>query len=167
VAELARRGTPYTGLLYAGLALTTMGPQVIEFNARFGDPETQSVLARLRSPITGLLRAEPANWSQEAAVTVVVAAAGYPARPRLGDEIGGLAQAAAVPGVTVLHAGTKQDGAGRVVSSGGRVLAITATGGDLAAAREGAYEAVARIRLAGAQFRTDIAAAAAAGARAS
>ena len=163
VAELARRGTPYTGLLYAGLALTAAGPQVIEFNARFGDPETQSVLARLHSPLTGLLAAQPARWSDEAAVTVVVAAAGYPGRPRLGDEVGGLAQAGAVPGVTVLHAGTTRDSGRRVVSSGGRVLAVTATGSDLAAARAGAYEAVGHIRLPGAQFRTDIAAQAAAG----
>lgn len=158
VTELGHRGTPYSGLLYVGLALTATGPKVIEFNARFGDPETQSVLARLRSPLTRLLAAEPAEWSDEAAVTVVVAAAGYPAQPRLGDEIGGLAQAAAVPGVTVLHAGTKRDAAGRVVSSGGRVLGITATGTDLAAARAAAYEAVDQIRLPGAQFRTDIAA---------
>jgi phosphoribosylamine--glycine ligase len=163
VAELARRGTPYTGLLYAGLALTPAGPQVIEFNARFGDPETQCVLARLRSPLTGLLAAQPAVWSEEAAVTVVVAAEGYPGRPRLGDEVGGLAQAGAVPGVMVLHAGTTRDGAGRVVSSGGRVLAVTATGSDLTAARVAAYEAVGHIRLPGAQVRTDIAADAAAG----
>jgi phosphoribosylamine--glycine ligase len=172
VDELRRRGTPFSGLLYAGLALTSRGVRVVEFNARFGDPETQVVLARLRTPLGEVLRAAatgrlaglPAlSWSEEAAVTVVVAAHDYPAAPRTGDPITGLDEAAEVKGAYVLHAGTALDDAGRVVSAGGRVLSVTATGADLAEARERAYDAVARIDLPGGQHRTDIAAAAAAG----
>jgi phosphoribosylamine--glycine ligase len=172
VDEMARRGTPFTGLLYAGLALTSRGLRVIEFNARFGDPETQVVLARLRNPLGGLLLAaatgtlaevEPLTWHSGAAVTVVVAAAGYPGAPRTGDLVEGLDAAAAVDGVHVIHAGTTRDAAGQVVSAGGRVLCLTATGPDLAQARDRAYRAVAAIRLSGALHRTDIAAAAAAG----
>jgi phosphoribosylamine--glycine ligase len=170
VDELARRGTPFAGLLYAGLALTSRGTRVVEFNARFGDPETQVVLARLRTPLGGLLRAAatgrlhevgPLDWSDEAAVTVVVAAAGYPGPPRSGDELTGLAEADALDGVAVLHAGTTVDDAGRVVVSGGRVLSVVGTGPDLAAARDRAYAGVDRIGLAGGHHRTDIAAAAA------
>ncbi|MFI9269942.1 phosphoribosylamine--glycine ligase [Kitasatospora sp. NPDC052896] len=167
VDELRRRGTPFSGLLYAGLALTSRGTRVIEFNARFGDPETQVVLARLRTPLAGVLLAaaqgrlaelEPLRWREEAAVTVVVAAEGYPAAPRSGDVIEGLAEAEAADGtVYVLHAGTRTDQDGRVVSAGGRVLSVTATGADLAQARERAYAGVAEIRLAGSQHRTDIA----------
>jgi phosphoribosylamine--glycine ligase len=167
VAEMTRRGTPFSGLLYAGLALTSAGPKVVEFNARFGDPETQVVLARLRTPLAGLLHAAatgqlaahpPLEWSDEAAVTVVVAASGYPAAPRTGDVIAGLAAAAGVPNVHVLHAGTRRVGAD-VVSAGGRVLSITASGPDIAAARASAYDAVGRIDLPGSHYRTDIAAA--------
>ncbi len=157
VAEMARQGTPYTGLLYAGLALTSRGLRVVEFNARFGDPETQVVLARLRTPLTQVLRGTTPEWSDEAAVTVVVAAPGYPSTPTLGGEIRGLAEADAVPGVTVLHAGTKRVADGRVVSTGGRVLSVTGVGSDLAAARQSVYEAVARISLGGSHHRTDIA----------
>ncbi|MGC0312182.1 phosphoribosylamine--glycine ligase [Kitasatospora acidiphila] len=167
VDELRRRGTPFSGLLYAGLALTSRGTRVIEFNARFGDPETQVVLARLRTPLAGVLLAaandtladlEPLRWSEEAAVTVVVASEGYPAAPRTGDVIDGLAEAEAADGTAwVLHAGTKADEQGRVVSAGGRVLSVTAIGKDLAQARERAYQGVAEIRLAGSQHRTDIA----------
>ncbi|GAA1966729.1 phosphoribosylamine--glycine ligase [Kitasatospora viridis] len=166
VDELRRRGTPFSGLLYAGLALTSRGTRVIEFNARFGDPETQVVLARLRTPLAGVLLAsangtladlEPLRWDEGAAVTVVVAAEGYPAAPRSGDVIEGLAEAEADGGAFVLHAGTKLDEQGRVVSAGGRVLSVTATGTDLAEARERAYDGVAKIRLAGSQHRTDIA----------
>lgn len=167
VDELRRRGTPFSGLLYAGLALTSRGTRVIEFNARFGDPETQVVLARLRTPLAGVLLAaandtladlEPLRWSEEAAVTVVVASEGYPAAPRTGDVIDGLAEADAADGTAwVLHAGTKADEQGRVVSAGGRVLSVTAIGKDLAQARERAYQGVAEIRLAGSQHRTDIA----------
>jgi phosphoribosylamine--glycine ligase len=167
VDELARRGTPFAGLLYAGLALTRDGLRVVEFNARFGDPETQVVLARLASPLAGLLHAAatgglaghpPPVWREDAAVTVVVAAAGYPDHPRTGDVIEGLDEAGAVPGVVVLHAGTRRAADGAVVSAGGRVLSVTATGRDLAAARRAAYDAVACIRLPGGHHRGDIAA---------
>ena len=158
VAEMARRDTPFAGLLYVGLALTSQGPKVIEFNVRFGDPETQAVLPRLLSPFTALLRGEVPTWSQEAAVTVVVAAPGYPAAPKLGGEITGLSAAAGVKGATVLQAGTRREADGRIVSSGGRVLTVTGLGSDLAAARECAYEAAGHIRIAGGQHvRTDIA----------
>ncbi|WP_344330388.1 phosphoribosylamine--glycine ligase [Kitasatospora putterlickiae] len=167
VDELRRRGTPFSGLLYAGLALTSRGTRVIEFNARFGDPETQVVLARLRTPLAGVLHAsatgtldqlEPLRWDEGAAVTVVIAAEGYPAAPRTGDPIEGLAEAEAADGTAyVLHAGTKAAGDGRVLSAGGRVLSVTATGAGLAEARERAYRAVERISLAGGQHRGDIA----------
>ncbi|MFF7752355.1 phosphoribosylamine--glycine ligase [Streptomyces sp. NPDC007971] len=171
VDEMRRRGTPFSGLLYAGLAITSRGVRVIEFNARFGDPETQVVLARLKSPLAGVLLAaangtlddlEPLRWREDAAVTVVVASHNYPATPRTGDPIGGLDEVAAedAPHAYVLHAGTRQDG-DTVVSAGGRVLSVTATGQDLGEARERAYRAVARIRLDGSQHRSDIAAKAA------
>ena len=172
VDEMARRGTPYAGLLYAGLVLTSAGVKVIEFNARFGDPETQVVLALLDSPLAGMLHAAatgalaehpPPRWRPDAAITVVVAAEGYPGTPRTGDAIGGLEAAAAVPGVDVLHAGTAwRDGA--VVSAGGRVLSVTAVGADLAHARTAAYAAVDYISLRGSFHRRDIAERAAAGA---
>ncbi|MFJ9797764.1 phosphoribosylamine--glycine ligase [Streptomyces sp. NPDC101145] len=171
VDELRRRGTPFSGLLYAGLAITSRGVRVIEFNARFGDPETQVVLARLRTPLAGVLlhaangtldSEPPLTWRDEAAVTVVVAAHNYPGTPRTGDPITGLDEVAELdaPHAYVLHAGTKRDG-DAVVSAGGRVLSVTATGDDLAQARERAYAAVGRIRLDGSQHRTDIAGAAA------
>ncbi|MGW0189713.1 phosphoribosylamine--glycine ligase [Streptomyces sp. NPDC003362] len=174
VDEMRRRGTPFSGLLYAGLAITGRGVRVIEFNARFGDPETQVVLARLETPLAGLLMAAatgnlgdlaPLRWSDEAAVTVVVASPNYPGTPRTGDPITGLDEVAAqdAPHAYVLHAGTRRDG-DDVVSAGGRVLSVTATGEDLTQARERAYRAVGRIRLDGSQHRTDIAAKAAAGA---
>ncbi|MEU2683661.1 phosphoribosylamine--glycine ligase [Streptomyces hygroscopicus] len=174
VDELRRRGTPFSGLLYAGLAITSRGVRVIEFNARFGDPETQVVLARLKTPLaavllaaaTGRLDAEPPlRWSDGAAVTVVVASHNYPGTPRTGDPVTGLAEVAEQDGpeAYVLHAGTKRDGAsGAVVSAGGRVLSVTATGSDLATARERAYRAVGRIGLEGSHHRSDIAAKAAA-----
>ncbi|MFF1683456.1 phosphoribosylamine--glycine ligase [Streptomyces sp. NPDC058256] len=172
VDELRRRGTPFSGLLYAGLAITSRGVRVIEFNARFGDPETQVVLARLKTPLSGVLLAaangtladlEPLRWSDAAAVTVVIASHNYPDTPRTGDPITGLDAVAAqdAPYAYVLHAGTKRDG-DAVVSAGGRVLSVTATGTDLTEARERAYAAVARIGLDGSQHRTDIAAKAAA-----
>ncbi|MFI6092510.1 phosphoribosylamine--glycine ligase [Streptomyces sp. NPDC051218] len=171
VDELRRRGTPFSGLLYAGLAITSRGVRVIEFNARFGDPETQVVLARLKTPLAGVLLAAangtlvdlpPLRWSDDAAVTVVIASHNYPETPRTGDPIEGLADVAAqdAPDAYVLHAGTKRDG-DAVVSAGGRVLSVTATGTDLTAARERAYAALSRIRLDGSQHRTDIAAKAA------
>ncbi|WP_041323824.1 phosphoribosylamine--glycine ligase [Saccharomonospora viridis] len=161
VDELARRGSPFSGLLYTGLALTSSGPQVIEFNCRFGDPETQAVLALLRSPLAQLLHATatgtlaeqpPLEWADGAAVTVVVAADGYPGRPRTGDVITGS------EGEGVLHAGTRRREDGAVVSSGGRVLSVVGVGADLAAAREQAYERVGRINLPGSHHRSDIAA---------
>ncbi|MET8568107.1 phosphoribosylamine--glycine ligase [Streptomyces sp. NPDC004783] len=171
VDEMRRRGTPFSGLLYAGLAITSRGVRVIEFNARFGDPETQVVLARLKTPLAGLLMAaatgnladlEPLRWSEEAAVTVVVASHNYPGTPRTGDPITGLDEVAAqdAPHAYVLHAGTRREG-DAVVSAGGRVLSVTATGADLTEARDRAYRAVARIGLDGSQHRTDIAAKAA------
>ncbi|WP_327682631.1 phosphoribosylamine--glycine ligase [Streptomyces sp. NBC_00467] len=167
VDELRRRGTPFSGLLYAGLAITSRGVRVIEFNARFGDPETQVVLARLKTPLGGLLLhaadgtldlQPPLRWRDEAAVTVVVASHNYPDTPRTGDAIEGLDEVAAkdAPHAYVLHAGTRHDG-DAVVSAGGRVLSVTATGKDLHEARERAYTAVGRIRLDGSQHRTDIA----------
>ncbi|MFE3329744.1 phosphoribosylamine--glycine ligase [Streptomyces sp. NPDC059176] len=173
VDELRRRGTPFSGLLYAGLAITSRGVRVIEFNARFGDPETQVVLARLQTPLAGVLLAAangtladepPLNWRGAAAVTVVIASHDYPATPRTGDPIEGLDEVAAqdAPHAYVLHAGTKEDG-GTVLSAGGRVLSVTATGEDLAQARHRAYAAVGRIHLDGSHHRTDIAAKAAAG----
>ncbi|MDQ1698591.1 MAG: phosphoribosylamine---glycine ligase, partial [Frankiaceae bacterium] len=158
----------FSGLLYVGLALTSNGPKVVEFNCRFGDPETQVVLALLDSPLGELLHAVatgrladfgPLRWRDAAAVVVVVASENYPATPVTGDVIDGVDDAAAVPGVAVLHAGTSLDADGRLVTAGGRVLGVTATGTDIAAARESAYEAVRRLRIRGSHYRTDIAAA--------
>ncbi|WP_151773714.1 phosphoribosylamine--glycine ligase [Streptomyces abyssomicinicus] len=167
VDEMRRRGTPFSGLLYAGLAITSRGVRVIEFNARFGDPETQVVLARLRTPFAGVLMAaatenlgdlEPLRWSDDAAVTVVVASHNYPGTPRTGDPITGLDEVAEkdAPHAYVLHAGTRREG-DAVVSAGGRVLSVTATGSDLTEARDRAYTAAARINLDGSHHRTDIA----------
>ncbi|MFC4035915.1 phosphoribosylamine--glycine ligase [Streptomyces polygonati] len=174
VDELRRRGTPFAGLLYAGLAITSRGVRVIEFNARFGDPETQVVLARLTTPLAGLLRAAATGqlatfpelrWTDDAAVTVVIASYNYPDTPRTGDPITGLADIAANdPHAYVLHAGTRHDPEGRVLSAGGRVLSVTGTGPTLTDARDRAYRAVERVGLDGAHHRKDIAAEAAAGA---
>lgn len=170
VAEMRRRGTPFAGLLYAGLALTSRGVRVVEFNARFGDPETQAVLACLRTPLAGLLLAaatgglaehKPLEWAPGAAVTVVVAAAGYPDAPRSGDVIDGVEEASEVLGVHVFHAGTARSAEGQLVTAGGRVLSVTAVSADVPAARALAYEAVGRIWIPGGHFRTDIAAVAA------
>jgi len=167
LAEMARRGTPYTGLLYAGLSLTGHGIRVVEFNARFGDPEAQVVLDRLETPVGGLLAAAAAGdlatagkltWTPGAAVTVVLAAEGYPASPVGGDLIDGIDEAGLVPGSYVLQAGTSIDGSGRLTASGGRVLNIVGTGPDLAAARANAYQAAGRIRMRGGWYRSDIAA---------
>ena len=170
VDEMRRRGTPFAGVLYVGLALTSRGLRVVEFNARFGDPETQVVLARLATPLAGLLYAAavgkldelpPLRWRPEHAVTVVVASKGYPGSPRDGDVIEGLAAVGMVgEDAYALHAGTavKKDGA--IVSAGGRVLSVVATGSDLTEARARAYSAVDRIALKGSTHRTDIALAA-------
>ena len=168
VRALAARGTPFRGALYAGLMLTPKGIRVLEFNCRLGDPEAQAILIRLRSdplPLfraaaAGDLRGARAQWDERAAVAVVIAAAGYPGAPRQGDPIEGLDALRADEGddLCVFHAGTKADG-GRIVSAGGRVLTVAALGAGVAAARARAYAAAKRIRLAGAQFRSDIAAA--------
>ncbi len=169
IDTMRERGTPFVGLLYAGLALTARGTRVIEFNARFGDPETQVVLARLASPLgqvllaaaTGTLDAlPPLAWREGAAVTVVIASRGYPENPVTGDLIEGLDAAGCVEGVTVLHAGTRATAAG-IVTAGGRVLSITAQGESLAQARNRAYKAIDRISIEGAHHRSDIGLAAA------
>ncbi|MBK9739189.1 MAG: phosphoribosylamine--glycine ligase [Actinobacteria bacterium] len=172
VDAMRHRGTPFVGLLYAGLAMTSRGVRVIEFNARFGDPETQVVLANLRSPLATLLLAAatgrladvpPLVWQSGYAVTVVIAAAGYPDAPRGGDVVSGLEQAAELVGVEVFHAGTTVLDDGTIASAGGRVLSVTAHGETLARAREHAYSAVDLITLAGSHHRRDIAERAAAG----
>jgi phosphoribosylamine---glycine ligase len=166
VDEMRRRGTPFQGLLYAGLALTTRGVRVVEFNARFGDPETQALMALLRSSLFRLLHAaatgrldqvEPPRWHPGAAVTVVMAAEGYPGTPRKGDPVTGVADASGLRGVEVTQAGTALAD-GTLVTAGGRVLAVTAVGEDLMAARQQAYRGVSTIAFGGAQHRTDIAA---------
>ncbi|MCE1177671.1 MAG: phosphoribosylamine--glycine ligase [Micrococcales bacterium] len=165
VDEMARRGTPFVGTLFIGLALTSRGPRVIEFNARFGDPETQVVLARLETPLGQLLalaaegrlaQAPALRWSPRHAVTVVVASHNYPGTPRTGDPIEGLDAAAADGTAYVLHAGTRLD-EGALVSAGGRVLSVVALGDTLAEARERAYAAVDQISLEGSHHRRDIA----------
>jgi phosphoribosylamine--glycine ligase len=165
-AELVKRGSPFSGLLYVGLAITAKGPAVVEFNCRFGDPETQAVLALLDSPLGQLLYAagsgsladfDELRWRDGAAVTVVLAAENYPGRPRVGDVVVG----SEVDGI--LHAGTTRRDDGAIVSSGGRVLSVVGTGADLAAARTRAYEILGSIRLPGSHFRNDIGLAAAEG----
>ncbi|OBB77647.1 phosphoribosylamine--glycine ligase [Mycolicibacterium monacense] len=165
-AELVQRGSSFSGLLYAGLAITSRGPAVVEFNCRFGDPETQSVLALLDSPLGQLLHAAATGrlaefpelqWRDGAAVTVVVAAENYPGRPRVGDVITG------ADAEGVLHAGTARRDDGAIVSSGGRVLSVVGTGADLDAARTAAYSTLSSIRLPGSHFRSDIGLAAAEG----
>jgi phosphoribosylamine---glycine ligase len=163
VDELRRRGTPYHGILYAGLMMTAAGPKVLEFNCRFGDPETQAVLPRLRSDLLSLLDAAvrpgglegvAPDWSPEWAVTVVLASRGYPASSSKGDAIRGLDD---LEDAEVLHAGTAERD-GEIVTAGGRVLNVTALGSTPGAARDRAYAAAERIRFDGMQMRTDIAA---------
>jgi phosphoribosylamine--glycine ligase len=176
VDELRRRGIDYRGVLYAGLMLTEDGPKVIEYNVRFGDPETQVVLPLLESDAAQLFLAvahgtldevEPPKFSGDAAVCVVLAAPGYPDAPRLGDTIEGLtpsgAAASAVDGVTVVHAGTRRHSDGTFYTSGGRVLGVTAVAPTLAESRRNAYAVARTIDWEGRQMRRDIAAAAAAG----
>ena len=169
VRQLDTEGTPFIGLLYAGLILTPAGVRVIEFNARFGDPETQVVLPRLRTPLSRLLLAaasgtledEPQpEFSSDVAITVVLASEGYPEAPQTGRMIEGLAEAASVDGVSIVHAATGASDApgGSLVATGGRVLNVVATGSDFADARARAYEAIGRISLDGAHYRHDIAA---------
>lgn len=166
VEEMARRGTPFSGLLYAGLALTSRGLRVVEFNARFGDPETQPLMALLDSPLGALLKGAadgtldqvPAPvFKPGAAVAVVMASAGYPESSSKGDVIAGTETLAADGDVHVVHAGTATDAEGRLVTAGGRVLAVTAIGADVADARARAYEGVSSISFPGAQWRHDIA----------
>jgi phosphoribosylamine--glycine ligase len=166
VAELARRGARYQGLLYAGLTLTPAGPRVLEFNCRFGDPETQAILPRMTSDLAdllwtaaeGTLAGAKVSWDPRACVTVVLASGGYPGSYRTGLEIQGLEAAAARPGVQLFHAGTAPGPGGRVVTAGGRVLAVTALGDDLADARARAYRAAELVRFGGVHYRRDIAA---------
>ncbi len=162
---MRRRGLPFHGVLYAGLMLTADGPRVLEFNVRFGDPETQAILPRLRSDLLELLiaAARPGGlegarmqWSPDHAVTVVLASAGYPASSTSGVAIEGLDDVP--PGVEVTHAGTARDAEGRLVTAGGRVLNVTALGADALKAREAAYAAADVIDFAGKQMRRDIAA---------
>jgi phosphoribosylamine---glycine ligase len=163
LAELARRGSPFVGVLYAGLMITEAGPRVLEFNCRFGDPETQSILPRLEGDLlellhgaaTGRLRGD-VRAGDEAAVTVVLAAPDYPERNDSGSPIEGVEEAVAA-GALVFHAGTAMHG-DRLVTNGGRILNVTGTGADLAAAREAAYSSAGRISFPGARYRTDIAA---------
>lgn len=165
VRQLEAEGTPFQGLLYCGLILTSKGIRVIEFNARFGDPETQVVLPRLVTPLSELLlasatgklggRARP-EFSSDVAVTVVLASENYPDEPVVGREITGLAEATSVDGVHIAHAATAKK-SGTLVATGGRVLSVVARGTDFADARTRAYEALNKITLEGSQFRTDIA----------
>ena len=161
IAEMAARGTPFVGLLYAGLALTDHGIRVIEFNARFGDPETQVLIPRLVTPLATLLYKaatdslddEVLQWRDESAVTVVLAAQGYPESPKIGGAISALPT---IDKAQIFHAGTSQS-ADALLSAGGRVLTVTGTGSDLTEARDRAYRAISQIRLEGSFYRTDIA----------
>lgn len=163
--ELASRGTPYRGLLYAGLVETSDGPKLLEFNARFGDPETQAILPLLASDLGELLAASATGrvsdvevaWHDRAAVTVVLASGGYPGSYDTGVPIDGVADADGLPDVTVFHAGTARDDAGRLVTAGGRVLNVTAGGPDVAAARATAYAAADRISFPALHRRGDVA----------
>jgi phosphoribosylamine--glycine ligase len=165
VDEMARRGTPFVGLLYAGLALTSRGTKVIEFNARFGDPETQVVLARLASPLSALLYAAATgtladlpelHWKDESAITVVLASKGYPQAPIMGAAISGLNEIHH-DAVEVFHAGTNRNSSGEIVVSGGRVLCVTASGYSLEEARNNAYGVLGHIQFDGEHHRNDIA----------
>ena len=165
LAALQARGIDYRGVLYAGIMLTSQGPKVLEYNVRFGDPEAQVVLPRYAGNLSELLEEaaaghleSEATFDDRAAVTVVLATEGYPLNPRTGDVIEGLDTADALDDVLVFRAGVERDNAGRWITAGGRVLAVTGLGDDLAAARTTAYDAVSRISWPGMQFRTDIAA---------
>ena len=161
IAEMAARGTPFVGLLYAGLALTDHGTRVIEFNARFGDPETQVLIPRLKTPLatllynaaTGNLKGTTLEWKTDSAVTIVLAAEGYPAAPKAGGIITGFST---IEDVSIYHAGTATTDKG-VVASGGRVLTVTGIGEDLTEARNCAYRAISQVSLSGSFYRSDIA----------
>ncbi|MDW8399904.1 MAG: phosphoribosylamine--glycine ligase [Acetobacteraceae bacterium] len=164
LAEMARRGTPFRGVLFAGLMLTADGPKLLEYNVRFGDPETQAMLPRLRSDLLSAMLAAcdgelarfDLRWSAEASLAVVLAARGYPAAPETGSVIEGVKDAAATPGALLFHAGTRRDADGTLRAAGGRVLTVVGTGPDLRAARDAAYAAVDRIRWPGGFCRRDI-----------
>jgi phosphoribosylamine--glycine ligase len=163
VDGLAAEGAPYVGVLYAGLMITAQGPEVVEFNCRFGDPETQVVLPRLLTDLVdvaeaccrGTLDQITLEYAEQPCATVVLASEGYPGAYPKGRAITGIADAEAAEGVTVFHAGTREDG-GRLETSGGRVLAVTALGGDLQEALHRAYAGVARIHFDGMHYRKDI-----------
>ena len=165
INEMAKRNTPFVGLLYAGLAMTSRGLRVIEFNARFGDPETEVLLPRLKTPLAQLLYAAatgnlaaqpPLQWSEQEAVTIVLASEGYPERPTTGREITGPTESS---DAFIFHAGTKNEDE-KLISSGGRVFAVTGLGADLASARENGYRVISQISLKGSHYRKDIALAA-------
>ncbi|CAN2226402.1 PurD Phosphoribosylamine-glycine ligase [Candidatus Nanopelagicaceae bacterium] len=161
IAEMAARGTPFVGLLYAGLALTDHGLRVIEFNARFGDPETQVLIPRLKSPLATLLYKAATDslddvaldWREESAVTVVLAASGYPESPQVN---GAISKIPNIADTKIFHAGTTQSG-DTLLSSGGRVMTVTGIGSDLTQARDRAYRAISQIELSGSFYRSDIA----------
>ena len=163
VAAMRARGTPFRGILFAGLMITKDGPKLIEYNVRFGDPETQVLMMRLQSDVLAALRATADGtladlklaWSEDAALTVVMAANGYPGTPEKGTEIKGLQAAAGIEGVQIFHAGTRRDG-DRILADGGRVLNVTARGKTVAQAQERAYEAIAKIDWPGGFCRSDI-----------
>jgi len=167
IAGMAAEGHPYRGILYAGVMLTDRGPRVLEFNCRFGDPETQVVLPLLETDLVdvceaivdGALADTPIRWRKGAAVCVVMTAKGYPGDYQRGDAIAGLEtfEGATVSDAMIFHAGTARDGA-RVVTAGGRVLGVTGVGATIAAARDRAYVAVGRVSFPGAAYRSDIAA---------
>jgi phosphoribosylamine---glycine ligase len=163
IKEMAARGTPFKGVLFAGLMITATGPKLIEYNARFGDPETQVLMMRLKSDLLaallattdGVLSNFDLRWSDDAALTVVMAANGYPGTPQKGTEIKGLELAQAVPNVEIFHAGTRRDGS-RLIADGGRVLNVTGRGKTIAEARDAAYAAIAKIDWPGGFYRKDI-----------
>jgi phosphoribosylamine---glycine ligase len=163
VRAMAKDGRPFKGVLFAGLMLTSEGPKLLEFNVRFGDPECQALMMRLQSDIVpallaardGVLNRVDLRWRDDAAICVVMAANGYPDDPQRGSEIRGLEAAAAEPDVNIFHAGTKREGS-RILADGGRVLGVTASGRDLAAARDRAYRALDRIDWPGGFYRRDI-----------
>ncbi|MFO1147663.1 MAG: phosphoribosylamine--glycine ligase [Alsobacter sp.] len=164
VAAMAARGTPFTGVFFAGLMITAEGPKLIEYNTRFGDPECEVLMPRLRSDLVDALLATcegrvdrlAMDWTDEAALTVVMAARGYPGKPETGTPIRGVERAAALPGVRVFHAGTRREPDGTLVAAGGRVLAVTGTGRTIAEARERAYAGIAAIDWPGGFNRSDI-----------
>jgi phosphoribosylamine--glycine ligase len=163
IKEMAARGTPFKGVLFAGLMITSTGPKLIEYNVRFGDPETQVLMMRLRSDLlaaliattVGVLANFDLRWSDDAALTIVMAANGYPGTPQKGTEIKGLELAQATPNVEIFHAGTRRENQ-RLIADGGRVLNVTGRGKTIAEARDAAYAAIAKIDWPGGFYRKDI-----------